>query len=353
MICMGKQITIRDVAELAGVSVATASRVLSDAVYPVRPALRQRVREAAETLDYTPNAVAQALRGDVCKDIALIIPNLSNPFYLQAVLGASEALEQDSYSIRLCNTMHDPVRERNFIQQLYERQVRGVILSSLGEENAEFVNRYIRKGMKFVLLDQLLPNVNAPAIHYDSRAGAVLAVEHLLEQGHKKIAFATTSLVRFTRQEIYAGYREALLTAHITPDPGLLYEHTIDKDGRGSDYELNVGRHIADAFIRDNCPATAVFCINDMVAIGLIQTLTEQGIRIPEDVSVVGYDDIPLAGAYVPTLTTVHYSAQEMGRLAGIMLMDALRNEEAAMNLTMRLSPKLTVRKSVCPPRNL
>lgn len=353
MICLGKQITIREVAELAGVSVATASRVLSDSSYPVRPALRQRVREAAEALDYTPNAVAQALRGDVCKDIALIIPNLSNPFYLQAVLGAGEALEKDSYSIRFCNTMHDPQRERNFIRQLYERQVRGVILSSLGEENAEFVNKYIRKGMKFVLLDQLLPNVDAPAIHYDSRAGAVLAVEHLLQQGHTKIAFATTSLVRFTRQEIYAGYRETLLNAGITPNPELLYEHTIDKAGRGSDYELNVGRHIAKAFIDNHCPATAVFCVNDMVAIGLIQTLTENGIRVPEDVSVVGYDDIPLAGAYVPTLTTVHYPAQEMGRLAGIMLMDALRNEEDSMSLTMRLSPKLTVRKSVCPPRHL
>lgn len=348
---MAKPITIKDVAEKAGVSVATASRVLSDSSYPVRPALRQRVKEAADALEYSPNAFAQALRGDVCKDIALIIPNLSNPFYLQAVLGAGEALEQDAYSIRFCNTMHDPERERSFIRQLYDRQVRGVILSSVAQDNAQFVNKYIQKGMKFVLLDQQLPDVEVPAIDYDSRAGAKLAMEHLLELGHKKIAFATTPLVRFTRQEIYAGYCKALTAAGISPDPALLYERAIDKAGRGSDYELNIGRQIAEDFLQDGCPATAIVCINDMVAIGLIQTLTLHGIRVPEDVSVVGFDDIPLAGAYVPALTTVHNPAQEMGRLAAIMLLDALRSEDSAMALTMRLSPKLMVRNSTCPPR--
>lgn len=348
---MGKQITIKDVAQKAGVSIATASRVLSDASYPVRPALQQKVREAAEALEYSPNAFAQALRGDVCKDIALIIPNLSNPFYQQAVLGAGEALDQDAYSIRFCNTMHDPERERSFIQQLYDRQVRGVILSSVAQDNAEFVNKYIRKGMKFVLLDQQLPGVEAPALNYDARAGARLAMEHLLELGHQKIAFATTPLVRFTRKEIYAGYCKALRAAGITPEPSLLYERSIDKAGRGSDYELNIGRQIAREFIADGSPATAIICINDMVAIGIIQTLTQNGVRVPEDVSVIGFDDIPLAGAYVPALTTVHYPAQEMGRLAAIMLLDALRSKDSAMALTMRLSPKLMVRNSTAVPR--
>lgn len=349
---MTKQITIKDVAKKAGVSVATASRVLSDSSYPVRPALQQKVREAAEELEYSPNAFAQALRRDVCKDIALIIPNLSNPFYQQAVLGAGEALDQDSYSIRLCNTMHDPEREREFIRQLYDRQVRGVILSSVAQDNAEFVNKYIQKGMKFVLLDQLLSGVDAPSIDFDYRAGTRLAVEHLLKLGHQIIAFATTPLVRFTRKEIYAGYCKALNAAGITPDEGLLYERSMDKSGRGSDYELNIGRLIAGELIKDGCPATAVVCINDMIAIGLIQALTQKGIRVPEDVSVVGFDDIPLAGAYVPALTTVHSPAQEMGRLAAIMLLDALRSKEQAMAVTMRLSPKLVVRESTNMLRN-
>ena len=348
---MGKQKTIKDVAELAGVSVATASRVLSDSGYPVRPQLRQKVREAAEKLEYSPNAMAQSLRKEVCRDVALIVPNISNPFYLQAVLGVGEALSAGDYNMIFCNTMHDPDKETHFLRQLYERQVRGVILSSVAEGAGELVQKFIQRGMKFVLLDQLLPGVESPAIHYDSRAGARMAVEHLLEKGHRKIAFATTSLVRFTRTEICRGYREALEAAGISWNPALLYECAINKTGRASDYELNIGRQIAASFIKDGCPATAILCINDMVAIGLIQTLAKNGIRVPEDVSVIGFDDIPLAGAVLPALTTVHYPAQEIGRLAALMLMDSIATGEDQTALTMSLTPRLMIRDSVAPPR--
>lgn len=348
---MAKQKTIRDVAQLAGVSIATASRVLNDSDYPVRPQLRQKVREAAEKLEYTPNTMAQSLRREVCRDIALIVPNLSNPFYLQAVLGVGEALAGGDYSMIFCNTMHDPERERNFLKQLFERQVKGVILSSVAEGNAELVKKYIQRGMKFVLLDQMLTNVETPGIHYDSRAGARMAVEHLLSQGHRKIAFATTSLVRFTRTEIYKGYQEALLTASVPCPPELVYECAISKIGRGSDYELSIGRQIALRFLADGCPATAILCINDMVAIGLIQTLVQQGVQVPQDVSVIGFDDIPIAGAFLPALTTVHYPAQEMGRLAAIMLMDSIQTGEDQTAVTMSLTPKLMLRDSVAPPK--
>ena len=349
---MEKQKTIKDVAALAGVSVATASRVLSDSGYPVRPQLRQRVREAAEKLEYAPNTMAQSLRKEICRDVALIVPNLSNPFYLQAVLGVGEALSGGDYNMIFCNTMHEAEREQNFLRQLYERQVRGVILSSVAEGTGELVQKFIQRGMKFVLLDQMLPGVESPAIHYDSRAGARMAVEHLLEQGHRRIAFATTSLVRFTRTEIYKGYRESLQSAGI-PCPGeLVYECAINKTGRGSDYELNIGRQIARDFMEDGCPATAILCINDMVAIGLIQALVQNGIRVPEDVSVIGFDDIPLAGAFLPALTTVHYPAQEIGRLAALMLMDSIATGESQTGLSMSLTPKLMVRSSVCPPAN-
>lgn len=347
---MGRQITIKDVAELAGVSVATASRVLSESGYPVRPALQQRVKDAAEKLDYTPNTMAQSLRREVCRDIALIIPNLSNPFYLQAVLGVGEGLASGDYNLIFCNTMHDPQRERNFLKQLYERQVKGVILSSVEESNVDTINKYVKKGMRFVFLDQMLSGVECPGINYDSKAGARMAVEHLLEKGHKKIAFATTPLVRFTRQQIYNGYQEALLAADIPCDPELLFERSISKLGRGSDYELTLGKQIAEEFIEKGCPATAIMCINDMIAIGLIQALSQNGIRVPEDVSVVGFDDIPLAGAYLPALTTVHYPAQEIGRLAAIMLLDSIQSSEKQTALTMNLAPQLIVRDSVAPP---
>lgn len=346
---MGKQKTIKDVAELAGVSVATASRVLSDSGYPVRPQLRQRVKEAAEKLEYAPNIIAQSLRRDVNRDIALIVPNLSNPFYLQAVLGVGEAISATDHNLIFCNTMHDPEREQSFLRQLYERQVKGVILSSV-DTDTETVRKYIRMGMRFVFLDQLLEGVECPGINYDSQSGARMAVEHLLALGHKKIAFATTSLVRFTRTEIFKGYQDALLSAGIPYDPALLYERSISKAGRGSDYELNIGRQIAREFLDRGCPATAILCVNDMVAIGLIQTLVQKGVRVPEQVSVIGFDDIPIAEAYLPALTTVHYPAQEIGRLAGIMLLDSMNSEGSQTELNVRLSPKLMIRDSAAPP---
>ena len=147
---MEKPKTIKDVAALAGVSIATASRVLNDNGYPVRPQLKQRVLEAAEQLDYTPNTVAQALRRESLREIALIVPNLSNPFYLQAVLGVGEALAANGYSLILYNTMHDPERERTFLRQLQERQVKGVILSSVAEENADTVKKHIGKALQML-----------------------------------------------------------------------------------------------------------------------------------------------------------------------------------------------------------
>ena len=344
---MGKQATIKDVAALAGVSVATASRVLAESGYPVSPQLGQRVRESAEKLEYTPNPMAQGLRKSNCKDLALIVPNLSNPFYLQALLGVSEAI--GDYQMLFCNTGHDGVKEKQFLEQMYSRQVKGVILSSVAEDASETVNKYIQKGMRFVLLDQMLPDVEIPGIQYDPRAGAHMAVEYLLSQGHQRIALATTPLVRYTRTEIFKGYSESLLQAGIGQDPSLVYECSISKAGRGSDYELGIGRQIAEEFVKNGCPATAVLRVNDMVAIGFIQALVQKGIKVPDDVSVIGFDNIPIAGAYLPALTTVHFPAQEMGRLAARMLLDAIESDESQTALTMSLAPQLMIRDSVAP----
>ena len=350
---MGKQKTIRDVAELAGVSVATASRVLNDADYPVRQQLKQRVRDAAEKLNYSPNAVARSLRQDSCKDIGLIVPNISNPFYLQAIHGIEDALRTSDYNIILCNTMHDPEREKAFLKQLYERQVKGVILSSVGEVNADIVQMHSKRGMKFVLLDQILTGVETMCINFDSKAGARMAVEYLIQQGHQKIAFATTPMIRWTRREMYKGYQDALLTAGIPLDAALVFEYSQGLEMINEGDELNIGRSIADSFIRRGCPATAILCVNDMVAIGCIQTLARQGIRVPADVSVIGFDNIPFAEAYLPSLTTVHYPAQEIGRLAAIMLVDSIQNNTPKQSLSMNLAPRLVIRDTVLPPRKI
>ena len=346
---MEKQATIRDVARLAGVSLATVSRVLSDGDYPVSAELKQRVRDAVAQLGYVPNTVARSLRQDVSRDIGLVIPNISNPFYLQTMLGINDALNKKDYSLILCNTMRNAQQERVYLRQLFERKVRGIILSSV-DENADIVEEYGKKGMKFVLLDQKITGMESTGINFDSRAGARMATEHLISLGHSRIAFATMPMTRWTRTEMHMGYRDALVLAGLGYDSRLVYERMPEKLAPYADFELEAGKMIAESFLADGCPATAIVCINDMLAIGLIKTLQSKGIQVPEDVSVFGFDDIPFASTFEPSLSTVHYPAIETGRLAAMMLMDTLESGSGEMPVSMQLAPSLVIRETVAPP---
>ena len=346
---MEKQATIRDVARLAGVSLATVSRVLSDGDYPVSAELKQRVRDAVAQLGYVPNTVARSLRQDVSRDIGLVIPNISNPFYLQTMLGINDALNKKDFSLILCNTMRNAQQERVYLRQLFERKVRGIILSSV-DENADIVKEYGKKGMKFVLLDQKITGMESTGINFDSRAGARMATEHLISLGHSRIAFATMPMTRWTRTEMHMGYRDALVLAGLGYDPRLVYERMPEKLAAYADFELEAGKMIAESFLADGCPATAIVCINDMLAIGLIKTLKARGVRVPEDVSVFGFDDIPFASTFEPPLSTVHYPAIETGRLAAMMLMDTLESGSGEMPVSMQLAPSLVIRETVAPP---
>ena len=344
---MAKQVTIREVARLAGVSVSTASRALNNPDYPVDARLRQKVREAADKLDYVPNVMAQALRRERCRDIGVIIPNVSNPFYLQTMLGINDVLAQQSYQMLLCNTMRNAEQEQRYLRQLYERQTKGVIISTVGE-SSDAIRDYARRGMKFVLLDQLPDGVESPGIHFDSRMGARIGVEHLIAQGHRRIAFATMPMTRWTRIEMHKGYRDAHLMNGLPYDAALVYESGSDQLDLADDPELLAGRDIASRFLQDGRPATAIMCNNDMVAIGVIQTLLKNGVRVPQDVSVMGFDDIPFAAAFLPALTTIHCPAAETGRLAALMMLDILNNNaNNSMAVSMNLTPSLVVRDSV------
>lgn len=346
---MAKQATIRDVAEKAKVSLATVSRVLNDSAYPVSDELKQRVRDAAEQLQYIPNG-NRAYANIHSRDIGLVLPNITNQFYMQTILGVGDVLEKQRHNLILCNTVRNAEQERTFLHQLYDRGVKGVILSSV-DENADVVSAYMKKGMKFVLLDQKLSNADCSGINFDCREGGRLATEYLLKQGHKAIAFATLPMKRWTRAEMYRGYQRALKAADIPCSRKLLYERMPEDVPLYSNLDLEAGRGIAEEFLKNRCPATAIVCINDMMAIGVIRTLTQNGVRVPEDVSVIGFDDIPFANIFMPALTTVHCSSVEMGRLAALMLLDSFSNPSQEAPVSMRLSPTLVVRDTVCPPR--
>lgn len=344
----GKKVTIADVAKLAGTSITTVSRVLNDVKYPVSSELRKRVKDAAAAIDFVPNVMARSLKGNsnTFKDIGIIIPNISNPFYLQTLLGINSVAFDNEYNLILCNTMRNVEKEREYLRMLYDRQVRGVILSSV-DHDADVVREYIRKGMNFVLLDQRMESTNCSCINFDSRKGAGMAVKYLINQGHSRIAIATTPLTRFTRKEVFKGYKEALKNADLEYSEELLYVSGREFDNDDSDYELSSGRVLAQQFIENRHDATAVLCINDMVAFGFIKTLHQNGIKVPEDVSVVGFDDIPFAETFLPPLTTIRYPSNETGRLAAMMLFSNMNNNSDNLSLDMNLVPRLIIRETV------
>lgn len=340
---MDKPSTIYDVAKLAGTSVATVSRVLSGSNYPVSPAARQRVRDAATRLGYVPNTLAKSLRHSASPDVGVVLPSVSNPFYQQALIGISDVLSQNDCSILLCNTRLSAEKEHTCLRQLFERQVKGVILSSV-DTNSDVIREYSQKGMRFVLLDQFFEDLETPGLRFDTYTGAKLAVEHLIGQGHKRIAFGTTSMDTWTRKQMFRGYRDALLSTGLEYDPKLVFECPVDRIVKSTDQDLGIGRQIALAYMSSDRSATAIFCINDMVAVGIMRTLAIRGIYVPEDLSLVGFNDIPIAAAYNPPLTTVSYPAANAGSLAAMMLTDTLAPE---MALTMNLVPQLMERKTV------
>lgn len=341
--------TIKDVAALAGVSVATVSRVLSNADYPVSMALRARVEQAAKDLSFAYTVAPRQTRAHDVRELALIIPNISNPFYMQTIQGVGAVCYENGYQMLLCNTQQDPAREAHYLQDLYGRKINGVIISSI-LDNPNTLTGYIERGMTFIQLDQRFDEDVGFSINYDSRHGARMAVRHLIENGHKRIAFASTPLTRWTRKEIYKGYIEQLKKADITPDEHLVFIRESEDSGAFNNYEVSVGEALAAKLVGSGCGATAVLCVNDMVAFGMIHGLHRLGISVPEDISVMGFDDVPFAESFLPSLTTIHCPAYETGRISAMMLIDRLQSGKAAPPLNMNMQPTLIERGSV---RNL
>jgi LacI family transcriptional regulator len=229
---------------------------------------------------------------------------------------------------------------------LWDRQVKGVIISAV-ENNIDNVQKYISKGMHFVLLDQMIESPLVPSINFDSRKGARIAVNHLIEKGHRRIALATTPLTRWTRQETQRGYAEALKAARIGYDKRLIFVSSAETETEDSNYEVEAGKAIAKNFLLSKNNATAILCVNDMLAFGVIKILAANGMRVPEDISIVGFDDIPLAEVFQPSLTTVRCPSYETGKLAGMLLLESVDKGTEQMEITMRTEPQLIERETV------
>jgi LacI family transcriptional regulator len=338
--------SVYDVARRAGVSAATASRVLSGSAYPVRPTTRERVLAAAAELKFRPNMLARALVTARTHTIGAIVHDISDPYFGEIVRGLEDAARVRGYQVFVCSSDRRAGRELEYVQSLLDRRVDGLIFAGGGIEDRAYkatlrglLDAFRARGGAVVRLSP--HSYPAPSVVPDNRGGAAAMTRHLIGRGHRRIAFIGGPLHLRTSTVRYAGHREGLAEAELPVEADLHEPGAFTIAGGAS----------ATAALLDRRPdLTAVFAANDMMAIGALHELEVRGVRVPGEVSVAGFDDINLAAHTHPPLTTVRVPMHEMGRLGAGLALDLL-DERPTQSL--RLPTTVVERASVAPPREM
>jgi LacI family transcriptional regulator len=326
--------TIREVAESAGVSYATVSHVINNTRL-VSPETRERVLAAMAALNYRPNALARSLRQGKTNTIGLVLPDSANPFFAEISRSIEDETFRKGYSVFLCNTELDTQRELFYVDVLSKKQVDGIIFIAAGDQ-ADSLDFLLRRNLPVVMIDRNVPNVELDAVLTDNQLGGLLATRHLLDLGHTRIAcIAGPSSITPSAERII-GYRKALEQA------GLAYDETLIVRG---DYHAQSGLEITHAILRMDPRPTAIFALNDLMALGALRAAAEAGYSVPRDLAVVGYDDLELSRFTNPPLTTIAQPKKEIGVQAVNLLIDRM-SQRSKPPTRLVLPPELIVRRS-------
>jgi LacI family transcriptional regulator len=302
--------SITEVARLAGVSAATASRVVSSSDYPVSAATRERVLEAARTLDYVPNALARGLLKSRVPVIAVIVHDITDPYFSEVVRGVEDGASAAGYLVITCSSERDAERERSYVRLLRSIRAAAIVFAGSGLDEPE-ANEEIERHLAAMRADgaavvHLSPHaLGEPEVSVDNVAGIAGMVAALVALGHPRIAFLAGPRSLFVARERLAGYRRGLAEAGIAFDDRLVVHTTFDRDG---------GALGVDTLRAAGTPFTAIAAANDLLALGALGRLAELGVAVPEDVSVAGFDDISTAAMTAPSLSTVRLPLRELGR---------------------------------------
>ncbi|MXN54152.1 LacI family DNA-binding transcriptional regulator [Shinella sp. AETb1-6] len=333
-----RKITIRDVATAAGVSVSTVSRHLNGRISLPEPTAK-RIEQTVKNLSYRPNALARRLTHGKSETLGFITSDIAYPLFA-AIASASEAeAAANGYSLLMFNSRNIVDNEIAFLARIDDRQVDGVLLMTNHSDEGPLVRKINQSG-NVVLIDEDVPGARAPRLFAENVRGARLAIEHLIAAGHRRIAVIAGPEGLLSTIERLAGYHETMEAAGIEVDPALVFKVS---------YDESAGSEAFDALMGMADPPTAVFAFADMLAIGAIKLARQRGIRIPDDVSLVSFDDILHAELLDPPLTTVRQSPEDFGRRGINMLLGLIRGEKSETAI-QRIAVELVVRKSVCPP---
>jgi len=330
------KVTISDVAHEAGVSLQTVSRAINNKA-EISPATRERILKISSEMGFRPSSLARNLATQQTTTIGIIVPDIANPFFSEIVRGAGDLADTKSYHVLLCNTDEDTRHEMSALESLLEKQVDGVILCSLRLEETDFL-KTLDQFSAAVLINRDLssPMQRVRTIAIDDRRGGFTAVNHLLAAGHRKIGF----LVGPERSESGAnrlkGYCDGLIEYSVRIDQDLVLY---------CEPSIAGGIHAANKLFESQQDVTGVLCFNDLTAIGAMKACSESGLDVPDDIAIIGFDDILFASFITPALTTMRIPTREIGTSAMRLLID-LMEDRVTTDSRIEFQMELVVRES-------
>jgi LacI family transcriptional regulator len=329
-----KRVTIQDVAQAAGVSRQTVSRAIND-LSEISPQTRDRVLRIAEEMGYRPNSIARGLATQRTGTLGLVIPDVANAFFSDVARGAEHVAYDEGYNVLLCNTEENVQRELDVLQSLEEKRVDGVVLCSsrLADDDLEEV---VSSYPAAVLVNRRLESDDVGIVLINDDAGGQMATRHLLQADHTAIGFLAGPAASQSGRWRAEGYCTALAAAGVSRNPDWMRNCLPMVEG---------GRETARELLTDNPELTALFCYNDLVAVGALQACSDLGLRVPEDLAIVGFDDIPLAALVTPPLSTCCVPRYELGTQAMRLLLDRISGCTNEYQEVI-LQPELIIRAS-------
>jgi DNA-binding LacI/PurR family transcriptional regulator len=329
-------ITIKDVAKKANVSIATVSAVVNKTKF-VSDDLKVRVEQAIEELGYRPNKIARSLKRKESKLIGVTVTEITNPFYPLMLKGVEDIALANGYNLILCPTGDDPDKEYELLQSLLDQGVDGVVLATIDQENSACTKLLQKEGIPHVLINRAPDNYQGNVVRIDSEKVGMMATNYLINLGHEDIAFLGGDRLNSVQRE--EGYKKALLENSIQ-----LNENRIIM----SDYQITSAYNDMNSLLAKGDVPTAVFAASDIMAFGAIKALLDAGYKVPEDVSVIGSDNISFSEDFRIPLTTIDVHTYEIGRIGAEILMQSLSNKEKddQQYKNFLLEPKLIIRES-------
>ena len=336
-----ERMDIRTIARIANVSIATVSRTINR-VSTVNPKMAKRVWDVIEKLDFVPNTQARALVSGRSKIFGLVVSEITNPFFPELIQGFEDIAVENGYEILVSSTNHDPKRMSHCIRRMLERKVEGVAIMTFGIEEP-LLDQLAKRKVPLVFIDIGPDRPGVSVLKVDYHHGIRRAVQHLAALGHRQIAFVTGPMRLHSAQSRLAAFSKSMQECGITPEPNQIVE---------GDHTLEGGVAAMERLLLLDPLPTAVVCSNDMTAIGVLHKLYRKGLRVPDDISVIGFDDIHIAEVMMPPLTTVQMSRLDIAKAAfGALRSQVESPEQTHGKREFDIPTELIVRESTGFPR--